>query len=66
MTNIDGIGEQRFREHISLDIAGFKAEFFVNDLGQHVAIIREHTEGDIRLFVREARALYEWLGKVLP
>jgi hypothetical protein len=58
--------DQRFREHIPLELAGFKAEFFVNDLGQHVAIIREHAEGDIRLFVREASALRDWLNKVLP
>lgn len=57
--------KELLREHIPLELAGFTTEFYVNDLGQQVLIIRERDEGDLRLFVREARVLRDWLNKVL-
>lgn len=61
-----GTTKDQLREHIPLELAGFSTRFHINDLGQQVLIINEGKEGDIRLFPREARALRDWLNKVLP
>lgn len=46
---------------------GFTTEFFVNEYGQHVVIISDTLEGGaLRLYVKEARGLRDWLNKVLP
>ena len=58
--------KDQFREHIPFELAGFNASFYLNSLGQQVLIIGEREEGDLRLFVHEARVLRDWLNKVLP
>lgn len=56
--------EESFRR-VPLMLDGFSSELFVNTLGVEVLIIRERNEGDIRLYVREARAIRDYLNKVL-
>lgn len=56
--------EESFRD-LALDLDGFSSELFVNTLGVEVLIIRERNEGDIRLYAREARAIRDYLNKVL-
>lgn len=57
--------DTQLREHIPLELAGFRTRFYVNDLGQQVLIIGEREEGDLRLYAHEVRALRDWFNKVL-
>jgi hypothetical protein len=66
MTDAPLPADALLREHIPLELAGFRTRFYVNDLGMQVLIIEERDEGDLRLFTHEARALRDWLNKVLP
>lgn len=62
-----GDGPERFKQH-PLDMQGFVAEIIAAKADeQEYCILREiGTEGDLRLFVREARALRDWLDSVVP
>lgn len=61
--------EECFKE-VPFDMQGFVAEIVpasLPDERRPYVILREiGTEGDLRLFVSEARALRDWLNKVVP
>lgn len=57
---------ERFRE-IPVQMDGYTTRFFINDRDQHVVVIEDElSSGELRLYVKEARGLRDWLNKVLP
>jgi hypothetical protein len=58
--------KERFRE-IPVQMDSFTTRFFINDRDQHVVVIEDElSSGELRLYVKEARGLRDWLNKVLP
>lgn len=52
-----------------ITVAGFSAEFSREERGanREYVILKEFgSDGDLRLYVSEARALRDWLNEVLP
>lgn len=60
-----GTTKERFRE-IPVQMDGYTTRFFVTS-DQHVVVIQDDlSSGELRLYVKEARGLRDWLNKVLP